>query len=868
MADFTRDFHHPYEPYAIQQELMTAVYDCIAEGKVGIFESPTGTGKSLSLICSTLTWLREEQRKAADPEVDVDGDDDEPAWLQEQARRQRIEKLVQHRLDLESRLHKVRDKEARQKRQYEGSEPATKRARGSLDSWPVEDGDDRQFQLDEYESDSGTRESASARDSAGGFSAATLDLMQKLSGPSTLAKENVDTELTDDLKVFFCSRTHSQLTQFISELRRVQLPPAPWADRECASSSSGVQQRNVIKHLPLGSRKNLCINPKVLNAGNATAINERCLDLQQPSTPKDKKCIFLPNKDNEVLVNDFRDHTLARIRDIEDLGILGKHLGVCPYYSARASIKPSEVFPLNSWAKMNRNLTEVQIVTLPYQLLLMKSAREALGISLKDHIVVIDEAHNLMDAISNMYSIAVTQSQLYRSQAQLRVYLQRFRNRLQGKNRIYVTQTVRLIDSISSCLETMTSASGSNEIQVSVSDLMGGKGVDQINLYKLVRYLGDSKLARKVDSYTDFTVKKETSSSDSHVGTTPVLTHVQGFLQSLMNPAAEGRFFAERDESNAVTLKYLLLDPTFHFKEVVEDARAVVLAGGTMSPMEDYARHLFSYVPPERLQTWSCGHIIPRDNLFVRCLGQSSDRMELDFSFTKRGSMPMIDTLGSCLVDIAATIPDGLVVFFPSYAYLDHVSTRWQKLISNSINTWARLEKHKPVFQESKISSNVEDVLRQYSKAIDDGRGGILLSVVGGKLSEGINFSDKLGRGVAVVGLPFPNIHSAQWKAKLEYIERSIVDRGGSSLEGKAAGREFYENACMRAVNQSIGRAVRHQKDFASILLLDRRYSTPRIADKLPGWIKQGLPLANATPAFSEIIRGLNNFFQAKAEPR
>ncbi|KAI4097074.1 MAG: hypothetical protein LQ344_000483 [Seirophora lacunosa] len=823
MADFTRDFHHPYEPYAIQQELMTAVYDCIAEGKVGIFESPTGTGKSLSLICSTLTWLREEQRKATDPEVDVDGDDDEPAWLQEQARRQRIEKLVQHRRDLESRLHKVRDKEARQKRQYEGSEPATKRARGSLASWPVEDGDERQFQLDEYESDSGTRESASAKDPAGGFSAATLDLMQKLGGPSTLAKENVDTELTDDLKVFFCSRTHSQLTQFISELRRVQLPPAPWADRECASSSSGVQQRNVIKHLPLGSRKNLCINPKVLNAGNATAINERCLDLQQPSTPKDKKCIFLPTKDNEVLVNDFRDHTLARIRDLEDLGILGKHLGVCPYYSARASIKPSE------------------IVTLPYQLLLMKSAREALGISLKDHIVVIDEAHNLMDAISNMYSIAVTQSQLYRSQAQLRVYLQRFRNRLQGKNRIYVTQTVRLIDSISNCLETMTSASGSNEIQVSVSDLMGGKGVDQINLYKLVRYLGDSKLARKVDSYIDFTVKKETSSSDSHVGTTPVLTHVQGFLQSLMNPAAEGRFFAERDESNAVTLKYMLLDPTFHFKEVVEDARAVVLAGGTMSPVF----------------RWK---IMP--DISSR---QSSGGMELDFSFTKRDSMPMIDALGSCLVDIAATIPDGLVVFFPSYAYLDHVSTRWQKLISNSINTWARLEKHKPVFQESKISSNVEDVLRQYSKAIDDGRGGILLSVVGGKLSEGINFSDKLGRGVAVVGLPFPNIHSAQWKAKLEYIERTIVDRGGSSLEGKAAGREFYENACMRAVNQSIGRAIRHQKDFASILLLDRRYSTPRIADKLPGWIKQGLPLANATPAFSEIIRGLNDFFQAKA---
>lgn len=199
--------------------------------------------------------------------------------------------------------------------------------------------------------------------------------------------------------------------------------------------------------------------------------------------------------------------------------------------------------------------------------------------------MVIDEAHNLMDAISGMYSITVTPAQLHRCQSQLRIYLQKFRNKLKGKNRVYVTQVVRLIDSISQCLDKMTSASHSTEALVSVGDLMGGKGVDQINLYKLVRYLTDSKLARKVDSYVDFAAKYDSNGSVSRTASTPVLTHVQGFLQTLMNPAAEGRFFFERDESNAVMLRYMLLDPTFHFKEVVEDARAVVLAGGTMAPV-------------------------------------------------------------------------------------------------------------------------------------------------------------------------------------------------------------------------------------------------------------------------------------------
>jgi len=45
---------------------------------------------------------------------------------------------------------------------------------------------------------------------------------------------------------------------------------------------------------------------------------------------------------------------------------------------------------------MRKGLTDtpLKLVTLPYNLLLQKSAREALGIKLKDQIVIIDEAHS------------------------------------------------------------------------------------------------------------------------------------------------------------------------------------------------------------------------------------------------------------------------------------------------------------------------------------------------------------------------------------------------------------------------------------------------------------------------------------------
>lgn len=194
-----------------------------------------------------------------------------------------------------------------------------------------------------------------------------------------------------------------------------------------------------------------------------------------------------------------------------------------------------------------------------------------------------------MDAISNIYSIVVTQSQLNRCRAQLRVYLQRFRNRLKGKNRVYITQLVRLLDSLSACLENVVITSKTADGALDVGELLAGKGVDQINLYKLMRYLGESRLARKIEAYVTFTAEQEheliPKRSSSSI---PVLTHVQGFFQTLTNPASEGRFFYEKKEGSEVSLKYMLLDPTHHFQEIVENARAVILAGGTMSPVGLY----------------------------------------------------------------------------------------------------------------------------------------------------------------------------------------------------------------------------------------------------------------------------------------
>ncbi|XP_039239091.1 ATP-dependent DNA helicase DDX11 isoform X4 [Pipra filicauda] len=808
---------------------MEALYGALEAGRVGIFESPTGTGKSLSLICGALSWLRDWEEKKRQEEARLleglspaepghPGSTDtagEPDWVtafvQRKEERDKVDRLKEEQIrrkKREDRLEKIRNnvqlkyaakrkrsEEEEMKRLLQLSKEALSQGAGA-DVLDQLDHNEEELILAEYESD------------------------EEKKVVSGLEEDDDDLEEEHVTKIYYCSRTHSQLSQFVREVQK---------------SPFGKDTRLV----SLGSRQNLCVNEEVRRLGALQLINDRCMEMQKNKHEKKsdeenegKKrrvsravCPFYSYEQMQFL----RDEVLVEVKDIEQLVSLGRETKACPYYGSRYAIPAA------------------QLVVLPYQMLLHEPTRSAAGIKLKDQVVIIDEAHNLIDTITCIHSAEVSGSQLCCAHSQLSQYMERYRKRLKAKNLMYIKQILYLLERFVAMLggnvnqnPGCQTVSQTGTVLKSVNDFLFQSQIDNINLFKVQRYCEKSLISRKLFGFVEryggpaTAVKNKENQkmaglqnflltlqqgSDKEAGTPqspPVeaendqlraaspLMQIEGFLSALTNANQDGRVILNRQGTvGQSSLKFLLLNPAVHFAKVVEECRAVIIAGGTMQPVADFREQLLSCagVDPARVLEFSCGHVIPPENILPIILCNGPSNQQLEFTYQTRDLPQMI-------------------------------------------------------FQEPKKANQVEQVLVEYAKCIKrcsqaggQMTGALLLSVVGGKMSEGINFSDDLGRCVIMVGMPYPNIKSPELQEKMAWLDKTMP-----RAAGQAPSRTLIENLCMKAVNQSIGRAIRHQKDFASILLLDHRYARPAIFNKLPQWIRER---TQVKPAFGSAFAEL-----------
>ena len=168
-------------------------------------------------------------------------------------------------------------------------------------------------------------------------------------------------------KIFFCSRTHSQLQQVVKELR-----------------SCHIDYISDIKMTILGSRSHYCINESAKNPNSTlqTSVDENCRKLAIT-----RSCRF--SHSLVPLIN-----TLAKnaVWDIEDAVQNGLKHRSCPYFSSREM------------------LVTANYIFAPYNYIIDPAIRSAMKINLKDAVVIFDEAHNIEDICRDAASAEISRN--------------------------------------------------------------------------------------------------------------------------------------------------------------------------------------------------------------------------------------------------------------------------------------------------------------------------------------------------------------------------------------------------------------------------------------------------------------------------
>ncbi|XP_059487734.1 ATP-dependent DNA helicase DDX11 [Neocloeon triangulifer] len=840
------DFPFPFIPYDNQSNFMKSLYSVLQNGSLAIMESPTGTGKSMSLICGAVAWLKDFEEaemkrletKANSHAQETTSSNSSDDWFNDQfkliGKKHEADKAKKALREIQEQLQQIslypnelkKFKELEELRQRNRTVP-------------------NKFQENKLAKEQHILDS---------------DLLL-VDGETELSDEEdeEDVEKARLPKIIYCSRTHSQLAQFVSEIKK-----SPYSKD--------------LRVVTLGSRQNYCINEEVVGLKNSNLINERCLQLRQnksstkPSGAKRQKRENCPFSCNSNGMKFIRMSAMTEVLDMEDLVQIGRKEDACPYYATKASVD------------------DAQVIIAPYNILLLKESREAYGLNLKGNVIIIDEAHNLLETESSIHSTEVNLVQLTCAHSQLAQYLEKYKTKLAPANLLKIRQLLQVITRLTSMIG---DKSVKSEKVFTMNEFLNKSELADFNLLELVNFTRCSRLAQKLNGFTirfnptleppkskkDETTPKtgfhsflnkvnkknadtnppaqeDTASGisiiDSGVGINPILP-VLNLMNKLTCQTESGRVLCLSGQHHSL-IKFVLLNPGSMFADIVAEARAVVLAGGTMKPTWDVRHELFN--DSERIVEHFFGHVVPAENVLPLVLSNAPYPCEFDFSFQSRNNREMIKALGRTLSNISSVVPHGIVVFFPSHKYLDQVYRIWRE---ESVDE--SLEKCKKLFKEPDTSSQVDQVLKEYAAICKPpGNGAMLLSVVGGRLSEGINFSDELCRCVIVVGLPYPNIKSLELQAKMEYQRVKFK----SVAEGKDPASEYYNNLCMKAVNQCIGRAIRHQNDYAAMVLLDKRYKSPHVRSALPSWIENNLSISKDFGSGFSMLRKF--FFCKKTE--
>ncbi|MHA1916938.1 MAG: helicase C-terminal domain-containing protein [Candidatus Ranarchaeia archaeon] len=594
-------------------------------------------------------------------------------------------------------------------------------------------------------------------------------------------------------QIFYASRTHTQMEQVAHELKEIQ------------------KKDKTISAVIIGSRNKLCLYPKIRHAKNYDKACEDCISKivtksGQPSynvvSEDDKvnegnilsRAAFCKFGDKKIKILQTLPKDVPKIITIKELMKYGKENQVCPYYLAQ---KLSE---------------KRKVVIGSYNYIF-------LGFPITEKNLILDEAHNIEEICQKYNTFMINEIMIINSLKNLKTI-----NKM-------VFQELR--EFLLLILDFLKKSKFEKEQNYPRKTL----------LLEMRKFKIDTQVFSRIENFLKLTerLQKELIRKNKKMIIRDKLPsyRVLNFMKSFLESESDTYIGIWKNQNYGKELHWFCLDPKIGFSKIQnQQPNSIVLTSGTLSPLEGQIHRLGLKDVFNR----SYSTIISRENIFLIIIGNDSKDTPLSTQFRVRNQKNVVNGYGDTIKKLLEKIPNGSLIFYPSYGYLNNVRKIWDE-------SGIRLNEEGKEFTESNESTS-EETLRNYRKEAKS-KQTVLHAVARGKLSEGQNFPDEEGRAVLIVGIPYPDFSDPKIQAQMNYYDK--IKSG--------YGHMWYMDSALRIVNQALGRVWRHKNDYAISVLIDHRYLQSNIINRISPWIRENIFIVESKTQMNELNRMIDTFF-------
>lgn len=319
-----------------------------------------------------------------------------------------------------------------------------------------------------------------------------------------------------------------------------------------------------------------------------------------------------------------------------------------------------------------------------------------------ENIILVDEAHNLVDRARNMFSAEINKKS----------YLEA--SRLVKKEDKDLYKSLKEI----------------NEYCIGIKNKL--KEIEVRSEYKKEEDKGLYKVLNKFLKECDRYLVKNFN-SDGFETLKELYYSTRNFM-SIRELYDKNYVTLVEEYKNSINIKLYCINPSKNLEKIVNESYASILFSATLSPINYYIDLLGGDV--ERSYRLRLQSPFPKANLNV-------SRSNLNMRYGKREEN--IDDLCVIINKFINEVIGNHIAFLPSYDYLNKVYTRYVEMYGDN-NT---------IIQGNELTE-VERI--EFLNNFEEGRNILAFCVIGGMFSEGIDLPGKKLIGCIIVGMGFPKV--------------------------------------------------------------------------------------------------------------